>query len=116
MLEKITTYISRKQAEWKPELFKEPEQRWHFLLLLPFLVVAICWGVYDYPDAPNVKDTAFMLVGVGGGIAGLLASVAEILPKNQTQLAGILRMWAALAIFCTLPATALTILPSAWLY
>ncbi|CAN5571419.1 hypothetical protein BH24ACT22_BH24ACT22_21020 [soil metagenome] len=119
MLQKAATYISRKQAGWKSDLFKEPQQRWHFLLLLAGSVIAIYFGVSDYPAAPDIKDTAFMLVGVCGGIAGLLASVAEILPKSQTQLAGILRIWAFLAflaVLCTFPAMVLAILLAAWLY
>ena len=113
MLEKITNYISRKQAEWRSDFFKEPEQKWHFLLLLFFSVVAIYWGAYDYPTDPTVGDTALMLAGVCGGIAGFFASVAEVLPKSQTQLAGVLRIWAFLAILCTLPAMALQLLLAA---
>ncbi len=113
MLEKITNYISRKQAGWKADFFKEPEQKRHFLLFLAFSVAAIYWGVYEYPADPTVGDTALMLAGVCGGIAGFFASVAEILPKSQTQLAGILRIWAALVATCAIPAMALQLLLAA---
>ena len=116
MLQKLTDYISGEKAGWKADFFKEPQQKWHFLLLLAFSVAAIYWGVSDYPTDPDTKDTAFMLAGVCGGVAGLLASVAGLLPKSQTQLAGILRMWATLAAFCTFGAIALELLPLGWLY
>lgn len=116
MLQKLTDYISDKKDEWKSEFFKEPEQKWHFLLLLVFSIAAIYWGVSDYPADPSKGDTAMMVVGVGCGIAGLLTSVAELLPKSQTQLAVILRMWAVLIAICTVPALALQLLPPGWLY
>ena len=116
MLQKLTDYISGKKAGWKADFFKEPEQKRHFLLFLAFSVAAIYWGVYEYPADPDLKDRATLLVGVGGGTVGLLTSVAELLPKSQTQLAGILRMWATLAAFCTFGAIALELLPLGWLY
>ena len=116
MLQKLTDYISGKQAGWKADFFKEPEQKRHFLLFLAFSVAAICWGVFDYPadpDTADTADTALMLVGVSCGTAGLFSSVAEILPKSQTQLAGILRIWAALVATCAIPAMALQLLLAA---
>lgn len=97
MLHKLTDYISRKKAGWKSDFFKEPQQKWYFLPLLVFSVAAIYWGISDYPADPDIEDTAFMLVGVCGGATGLFTSAAELLPKSQTQLAGILRLWAVLA-------------------
>ncbi|MGB3632457.1 MAG: hypothetical protein WA982_00300 [Rubrobacteraceae bacterium] len=113
MLEKLTTYISRKRAELKSDLFKEPQQRWHFLLLIAFSVMAIYWGISDYPASRGMDDFMFMAIGVCGGIAGLFGSVAELLPKSQTQLAGILRMWAVLSGLCVIPAMALQLIISA---
>ena len=113
MLEKLTNYISRKQTEWKSDFFKEPEQKRRYLLFLFFSLVAIYWGAYDYPTDPTAGDTALMLIGVCGGVAGFLTSVAEMLPKSPSQLAGVLRIWAFLAILCTVPAMALQLILAA---
>jgi hypothetical protein len=86
MLQKLINYISRKKGEWKSDFFKEPQQKWYFLPLLAFSVAATYWGVSDYPADPNFEDTAFMLIGVGGGIIGLLTSAAELLPKARHSL------------------------------
>jgi hypothetical protein len=111
VLQKLTDYISWKKDEWKSDLFKEPRQKWYFLPLLVFSVAAICWGVYDYPTNPDTEDISLMLTGVCGGIAGLLESVAELLPKSQTQLTGILRTWAIFAATLAAGAVALQFLP-----
>lgn len=106
----VSDYVARKKDEWKLELFKEPQQRWHFLLLLVFSVAAIYWGVSDYPADPSPGETMLMVIGVCGGTAGLLTSVAELLPKSQTQLAGILRLWAALSAVVIIAVMALQLL------
>lgn len=110
LIEHVSNYVALKKDEWKLELFKEPQQRWHFLLLLVFSVAAIYWGVSDYPADPSPGETMLMVIGVCGGTAGLLTSVAELLPKSQTQLAGILRLWAALSAVVIIAVMALQLL------
>ena len=111
MLQKLTAYISRKKDEWKSDFFKEPQQKWYFLPLAVLSIVTIFLSVYDYPADPNIKDVSFVLVGVFGGVTGLLGFVAELWPKSQTQLAGILRMWAVLFATCVIGAMSLKFLP-----
>lgn len=83
MLRKLTDYIFRKRDEWKSDLFKESQKEWHSLLLLAFSVVAVYWDVSDRPADPNIEGTAFVLVGVCGGVDSLLDSVSDIAARKS---------------------------------
>jgi hypothetical protein len=51
-------------------------------------------------DAPRTGLAAFPPFGVLEGMGALFGSLAELLPQEQTTLAGILRVWASLFVSC----------------
>jgi hypothetical protein len=51
-------------------------------------------------EAPRAGLTSFPPLGVLEGIGALFGSLAELMPEEQTTLAGILRIWAGLFVAC----------------
>ncbi|MEJ7842448.1 MAG: hypothetical protein WKF95_11825 [Rubrobacter sp.] len=51
-------------------------------------------------DAPRTGLAAFPPLGVLKGMGALFGSLAELMPEDQTTLAGILRAWAGPFIIC----------------
>ena len=99
-MEKDRGFFSRQKKEFGAPLFRKPSHRRFGVVGLGFSVFAIYWGASSLPHDPLEALTGLALSGLCEGMGALFGSVAELLPEEQTALAGILRVWAGLFVVC----------------
>ena len=92
--------FSRHKEEFRSHVFRKPSHRRFGLVGLAFSTFAIYWGASSLPHDPLQALTGLALTGLCEGMGGLFGSLAELLPEEQTTLAGIFRMWAGLFVAC----------------
>jgi hypothetical protein len=100
-VEKEKSFLTRQKEDWKSHLFRAPSRRWWGLVGLVASLAMIYFGLPS-SDASRVVLTALPPFGVLEGIGALFGSLAELMPKEQATLAGILRVWAGLFVVCGL--------------
>ncbi len=96
-MEEEKGFLVRKREEWKSHHFRGPSRRrWGLAGLVVSLVMIYSglaartgWGLAVLPS-----------FGVLEGMGTLFDSLAELLPEEQSTLAGILRVWAGLFVGC----------------
>lgn len=99
-MEREEGFLDRQKREWKAHVFRKPSRRWWGLAGLVISLVMIYCGLASGAEDPGGGLAAFPLFGVFEGMGTLFGSLAEILPEEQTSLAGILRLWAGLFLVC----------------
>jgi hypothetical protein len=93
-------FLVRQREEWKSRLFRTPSRRrWGLVGLVISFVMIYSGLAYGTGDPPKVL-TALPPFGVLEGVGALFGSLAELLPEEQSTLAGILRVWAGLFVGC----------------
>ena len=98
-MEEEKGFLARQKEEWKSLIFRAPSRRRWGVVGLVLPLVVIYFGLPT--EAPRAGLTAFPPLGVLEGMGGaLFGSLAELLPQEQTTLAGILRVWASLFVSC----------------
>ena len=97
-MEEEKDFLVRQKEDWKSHLFRVPPRRRWGLVGVVISLVVIYFGLPT--DAPPGGPAAFPPFGVLEGIGILFGSLAELMPKEQTTLAGILRVWAGLFAAC----------------
>ena len=97
-MEEEKGFLARQKEELKSHLFRAPShRRWGLL----GLALSLAWIYFGLPDeAPGTGLASFPILGVLEGVGALFGSLAELLPEEQTTLAGILRLWAGLFVTC----------------
>ena len=89
--------LDRQRDEWKAQLFRKPSRgRWAFAGLVGSVVIMFVGASGDAWMVPSPLPP----VGILEGMGLLFGSLAEIMPEEQTTLAGILRLWAGLFVVC----------------
>lgn len=97
-MESEESFLARQKKDWKSHLFRAPSRRQWGLVGLVISLVVIYLGLPT--DAPRTDLVAFPPLGVLEGMGALFGSLAELMPEEQTTLAGILRVWAGLFVIC----------------
>ncbi len=97
-MEREKGFIARQKEDWKSHLFRAPSRRRWGLVGLVISLVVIYLGLPT--DAPRTGLAAFPPFGILEGMGALFGSLAELMPEEQTTLAGILRAWAGLFVIC----------------
>ncbi len=97
-MEEEKGFLARQKEEWRSLIFRSPSRRRWGLVGLALSLVVIYFGLPT--EAPRAGLTAFPPLGVLEGMGVLFGSLAELLPQEQTTLAGILRVWAGLFVSC----------------
>lgn len=89
-------FLARQKREMKSPIFRAPShRRWG----LAGPVLSLGWIYVGLPDdAPRAGPASSL--GVLEGIGALFGSLAELMPGEQTTLAGIPRTWAGLFVAC----------------
>jgi hypothetical protein len=93
-------FFSRRKEELRYHLFRQPSHRRFGLVSLAFAIFAIYFSASSFPQDPREALAGFGLSGLCEGMGDLFGSVAELVPEEQTTLAGILRTWAGLFVVC----------------
>ena len=91
-------FLARQKREMKSHVFRAPTHRRWGLVGLVLSRGWICVGLPD--EAPGSGLASFPPLGVLEGMGVLFGSLAELIPQEQTTLAGILRIWAGLFVSC----------------
>ena len=90
--------LARQKEEWGSFIFRSPSRRRWGVVGLGLSLVAIYFGL-STEDA-RVGSASLPPLGVLEGMGALFGSLAELMPEEQTTLAGILRVWAGLFVGC----------------
>lgn len=91
--------LSRWKEDWRKHFFRPPtRRRWALLGLVGSF--AMLYYSLAFPPGPGTGGAYFRYFGLLEGVGLLFGSAAELLPGEQTTLAGILRMWAGLFAVC----------------
>ena len=91
-------FLVRQREEWRSFVFRKPShRRWGLVGLVASLGV-IYFGLPA--DAPRAGLTSLPPLGVIEGMGALFGSLAELMPEEQTTLAGILRVWDGVSVCC----------------
>ena len=93
-------FFSHHKEKFRSHLFRKPSHRRFGLVSLTFSIFAIYWGASSLPHDPLEALSGFGLAGLCEGMGALFGSVAELMPEEQTTLAGLLRIWASLFVAC----------------
>ncbi len=91
-------FLARQKEEWRSFVFRAPSRRRWGLVGLALSLGAIYFGLSA--EDPRAGFASLPSLGVLEGMGTLFGSLAELLPEEQTTLAGILRVWAGLFVGC----------------
>ena len=91
--------FSRWKEDWRKHFFRPPTRRRWALAGLAASLALLYWGL-AFPGGPRTDVAYTQYFGLLEGLGLLFGSVAELMPEEQTTLAGILRMWAGLFAVC----------------
>jgi hypothetical protein len=88
-------FLARQKEQWRSFIFRAPSRRrWG-------LVAALGMIYFGLPaEDPRTGLTDLPPLGILKGMGTLFGSLAELMPEEQTTLAGILRVWAGLFVAC----------------
>jgi hypothetical protein len=91
-------FLARRKEEWRALVFRaSSRRRWSLL----GLALSLGWIYVGLPDeASRAGLASFPPLGILEGMGALVGSLAELMPQEQTTLAGILRTWAGLFVAC----------------
>ena len=84
---------------WRKHFFRKPTRRRWALLGLAGSSAMLLYSL-ALSSGPGTGGTYFQYFGLLEGLGLFFGSVAELMPGEQTTLAGILRMWAGLFAVC----------------
>ncbi len=97
-MEEEKGFLVWQKQEWRSFIFRAPSRRrWGLVGLVASLGV-IYFGLPA--DAPRTGLASLPPLGVLEGMGALFGSLAELMPAEQTTLAGVLRVWAGLFVGC----------------
>lgn len=96
---KDKSFVSRWKEDWRKHFFRRPTRRRWALLGLAGSFAMLYYGL-AFPSGPGTGGVYFQYFGLLEGLGLLFGSVAELMPGEQTTLAGILRMWVGLFAGC----------------
>ncbi|CAA9399967.1 MAG: hypothetical protein AVDCRST_MAG03-1163 [uncultured Rubrobacteraceae bacterium] len=97
-MEEEKGFLLRQKEEWRALIFHAPSRRWWGPVGLVASLGMIYFGLSA--AAPTAGSVSVPPLGVLEGMGALFGSLAELMPKEQTTLAGILRAWAGLFVVC----------------
>ena len=97
-MEEKEGFVARQKEELNSHVFRAPSHRRWGLVGLVASLGMIYFGLPA--EAPRAGPATFPPLGVLEGMGALFGSVAELMPEEQTTLAGILRLWAGLFVGC----------------
>lgn len=91
-------FLPRQKEAWRALVFRAPSRRRWGLVGLALSPGANFFGLPA--EAPGAGLTSFPPLGVLEGMGARFGCLAELMPDEQTALAGILRIWAGLFVAC----------------
>lgn len=97
-MEEEKDFLTRQKEDFKSHLFRAPSRRRWGVAGLAISLGMIYFG--PATDGSRVGLAAFPHFSVLEGVGVLFGSLAELMPEEQTTLAGILRVWAGLFAAC----------------
>lgn len=97
-MEEEKDFFGRQEGGWRSRLSRAPSRSRWWLVGLAVSTLTVCYSGSTLPQDPRMLLLGFQLTGVVEGLGLFFGSVAELLPEEQTTLAGILRVWAGLFV------------------
>ena len=100
-MEEKKGFLEKQKEEWKTHIFRRTPRRRFGLVGLALSLGMIFFGLANDPWA---MPSTLPPMGVVEGMGFLFGSLAELMPEEQSTLAGILRLWGGLFVVCVFAA------------
>lgn len=99
-MEEKKGFLARQKEEWRSLIFRAPSRRRWGRVGFVASFVMIYYGLAAGNEDLGWDVSFLPPFGVIEGLGTLFGSLAELMPKEQTTLIGVLRLWAGIFVGC----------------